>query len=604
MIKIILAHSSLSPSRVKKAFPGAGWIYFGKDYLSRRRWDAQMASGSKVAYKKELTAISYDLRDEYVKWSAELGRPHWQKPEWWITTIVTRNTVCSALYQCICYLEVLKLLSEKYEGPLVVVFENHDLASAIITNFKNRFPVVFAFHLEYRILQIFERIKTLALFVFCWIAYFKNSVYEFLSSRISRISGHPKKEFVFDKNHVVVHTCIDDGCIGDNGQFQDRYFPKLCETLEGCGNKVSTLVWLYNIKKMNAVKAFSWFRRNKRSFLIPQDYYNLNDCLRSFAFVLRSSRLCFEERSRQFRGMDLTQLIDAEQRSQSRNIWTAYFVNQTAMFKQWKRCGYGLKGYVDIWELKTCEVPAIMGIKANYPACRTISYQHSGLIPKLLMFNYKTTREEFNASPHADLGIVNGFLTREFLLKEGFPSEFVRLGPALRYMWLKDKQPVPIDSRDILVCLSLSADINRELIETVYSALSSSEYTVWIKPHPMMDIDKFRQSLSFPWPDNFRIAEGEIEKWILFARAVVVSQSSSMVDSFYLGIRTIVVACETDIDIIPLDVIGENNLWEVVHSPEDLARAVKKPVDDNVSGREELRSKLFEFDMGLLKNIF
>ena len=604
MVKVILAHNSLSPSRVKKTFPGAGWIYFGKGYLSRRRWDAEMVPGTKIAYKKELTTISYDLRDEYVKWSAELGRPHWQKPEWWITTIVTRNTVCSALYQCICYLEVLKVVTEKYEGPIIVVFENSDLAGAIMANFKNRFPVIFAFNLEHSILQIFERVKGSALFVFYWITYFKKSARELLASRISRISGHPKKEFVFDKNHVVLHTWIDDGCIGEDGQFRDRYFPKLREMLEGYGNKVSTLVWLYNVKKMNLVKAFSWFRNNKRSFIIPQDHYNLNDCFRSFIFVLRSSRLRFEERSRRFREMDLTQLIDAEQRNQSRGIWTAYFVNQMAMFKRWKRSGYGLKAYVNIWELKNYEVPAIMGIKANYPACRTVSYQHSGLIPKLLMFNYKTTREEFSASPHADLGIVNGFLTKEFLLKEGFPPEFIRLGPALRYAWLKDKRPTP-DRRDILVCLSISADINRELLETVYSALSSSEYTVRIKPHPMdTGVDKFIQSLSFSWPNNFRIAEGEIEKSILSAGAVVVSQSSSMVDSFYLGIRTIVVACETDIDIIPLDVIGENSLWELVHSPEELARAVKKPVDDNVSGHEELRSKLFEFNMDLLKNIF
>ncbi|MFC1804627.1 hypothetical protein ACFLZ3_02220 [Candidatus Omnitrophota bacterium] len=606
--KLILVHNSLPSFKIAKLFPKTKWIYFGKEYLHKSRWETVLSIDLKIDYKEILTDVSYSLRDEFVEWSANLGRPYWKHWEWWITRLATRNNMSSPLYLYACYLEVLKTVTKQSTESLIVISESWELLDVISGHFLEKLSILKPFYWRQILKRNIAIVKEKLNFVFSWFYFFKKSSYEWLLAKSTRLNAHPKSEDVFSPNHIVIHTCINDACIGNNGKFKDRYYPGLAEYLRNKGMRVSTLIWFYNFDKEKLPEAFRWFRNNGESFLIPQDYYNLFDCFYSFAVILKSAYFRFSKNKRFFRGMDLLPLINYEQKLQSRDTGTAYFVNQVRMFYKWRILGYHLKAYVDFWELKNCEVPALFGIKKNYPLCKTVAFQHGALMPKLLFSNYKTTPDEFNASLHADIGIANSRINKEILAKDGFPESFIKLGPALRYKWLKEygDSIKNGNARDgILVCLSLSTDISYEMLNIVYQALSlETNFKIWIKPHPMMNFYELKKRLSFTWPDSFNVIEGNIEKWLPLSKVVIVSQSSSMVDAVFLRTRTIIIGRETDIDIIALDIVENSKLWKVVYNSSQLRDVVNEFYNSKEKYAGENNNDFFEFDMDLLNKSF
>lgn len=610
--ELILIHKSLSPHKVVRLFPKTKWIFLGKDYLDRQRWENVLGKGLKIDYKKRLTDVSYSLRDEFIEWSAELGRPHWDHWEWWITRLAARNNLGSPFYLYVCYLEVLKDITKERGEPLIIISESWELLDIIDSHWGKGSKISRPFYWQRSFNRTNAFLKEKSHFVLSWGKFFLKSFLEWFAARLTKLKRHPKSDHIFDTNHIVIHTAIDDACFEDGGVFKDRFYPGLAEYLRRRGQKVSILLWIYNVNKKNIFEIFRWFRKNNESFLIPQDYYNLFDCFCSFLSVVKSSAFEFQNEKCVFKGINLFLLIDYEQRLQSISIWTAYFINQIRIFKKWKRLGYCLKAYIDTWELKNCEVPALVGIKKNYPLCKTIAYQHCAMIPKLLFFNYKTTVDEFMASPHADIGIANSEINKRFLEREGFPVSFIKLGPALRFKYLEKEWNSVIGGSDdkkisILICLPLKFSSACEILEICYEVFTvqQNDFKICIKSHPMMNFSALKRQLSFNWPENFELVEGSMKKWLSQSDVVISSDSSTMVESVYKkGIGTIVIGKETDIDIIPLDIVENDNLWKLVYKSEKLRDTVKEIYFEKREYIRETCDNFFEFNMNLLDSVF
>ena len=605
--KIILVHASSSPRKLAKSFPNTRWIFFGQGYLKRLEWIEALGADLKINYKDLLTELSISLKDEFISWSVRLGRPHWDKWYWWISRLANRNNLNSKFYLYVCYIEVLKRILRQDEQPLIIISDNWELMKVIDRYTQRQEVVLRPYAFRSAIGKSYSYCREKIFFVLAWGYFFIKNIYELLACRLSRTKNHPKKDYIYNKAHVVIHTCVDDGCISDDGVFKDRYFPGLADYLTSKGKKVSTLIWLYNVKNKNLFNVFRWFRSNNESFLIPQDYYNILDCLYAFFITVKSAMFKFSKKDAYFKSVDISPLIRLEQALQARDIGAAGFITRIKLFRKWKSLGYSLKTYIDLWELKNCEVEAIIEIRNHYPDSKTIGFQHNALVSGLLFGNYITTPDEFEASPHPDFGVVNSVKVKEFLIDEGFPESFLRLGPALRYSWIK-KALVPqgdlVKKESILICLSLSLDISVEIMEMAFRALGNNpDYKIWVKLHPMMPKKKLMQKLSFNWPANFSLAQGTIGTWVKRAKLVITGQSSAMVDAISMGTMTVVIGRETDIDIIPLYMSENTAMWKIAYNPKQLADAVD---EFYVLQDKEINSAtkdFFEFRMELLNEI-
>jgi len=605
--KVILVHGSFSPAMIAGRFPGTPWIFFDHGYLNRMKWERVLGADLKIDYKEDLSDISRTLRDKFVEWSSSLGRPHWGKWYWWITRLAGRNNIISRLYLYICYIEVLKRRLPVIDRSLIIISNSWNLLDAIEGYLRPRTMIIKPHVLDIMVRRSLYYFKEKLFFIAAWTIFFFRSAHELIAARLTRL-GSSAKDIVYDKDHIVIHTCVDDGCMEDDKKFNDRYFTGLADYLREKGAKVSTLVWLYSIRNKDLFSVFRWFRENEESFLIPQDYYNLFDCIYSFYIIVISSMFRFTSEASRFRGTDISRLIRAEQVLQARDTGTAAFISRIKMFRKLKRMGYGLKIYADMWELKNCEVEAIIGIRSYFPECKIVGYQHVALVSKLLFSNYKTTVEEFNASPHADTAFTGSRRNRDFMINEGFPKEFIRMGPALRHQWLKKyiARENSADEREgLLVCLSLSYDASAEMLEMVHKVFANNtDHKIWIKAHPMMDINRLRRSLSFAWPAHFIVVGGGIETWLNRSNTVITSLSTAMVDSVCLGLNTVVIGRQTDIDIIPLDIVEDGDIWRVVYSHEELASAIDSFSVSKVDRTQGHIGNFFEFDIELLEEIF
>ncbi|MDD5435917.1 MAG: hypothetical protein PHX20_00005, partial [Candidatus Omnitrophica bacterium] len=180
------------------------------------------------------------------------------------------------------------------------------------------------------------------------------------------------------------------------------------------------------------------------------------------------------------------------------------------------------------------------------------------------------------------------------------------LGPALRYKWLEkyalQKEGLDVRYEKILVCLSMLSDINYEMLDMVARAGLPPDLKILVKPHPMTDPEELKRRVPFLRDDRVSIISGGIEKWIPTAKVVIVGQSSSMVESVFFGARTVVVGRRTDIDVVPLDIVEEDDSWKLVSNPGELRAAVDEFCSKG-KGDHRQKDGFFEFNMGLLDDL-
>lgn len=603
--KLILVQQDLSPEQIKATCQNVKWVYFGKEYLDRKKWEDVLGLDNKINYKRLLSELSFQIKDQYLTWIIELGKPFFKDEAWWITSFANRNHNVNNLFLKVCYLLVLQALVRTQKDELVVVSDCYAFLTTLNQIYKNKLQVCFGQPYKYRFKKMInDQLLQRWFIVGRTLKYFINSAIEYVAARLTCVFAKEKPEAYAD-NHTVIHACVDDSCLKPDGTFYDRYFPGLANYLRKRKVNVSTLVWLFNVKKKSIFSVFKWFRQNRESFLIPQDYYNLWDTFKAWLTLQKSAGYKFSRAARCFRGLDLTALLNNEQRQQRANTAMLYFLNLSAIFKRFKRRGIELNRFIVLWEFKYYEL-LFATLKRFYPQCKTYAFQHSALTPQLLFANYRTTPEEFAAFSHADLGIVNGQTNFRYVLREGFPKDYVKLGPALRFMYLKESHDQAQPKRDkVLVCLPLMESAACEMLEEVYLAFKTAKdyVALWIKPHPMMDLARLRAKLSFSWPNHFKLAQGGMDEWLKQTKVLLVSDSSTMVEAVFKGIPTVVLGKETDIDLPPLDVVEEGGPWSFVKD----ASALRKQVDEFYFNPSEYSCKMcedwFSFDMQLLDTI-
>jgi hypothetical protein len=607
-VKFILLHQSSHSKQIKNDLHGTSWIFFSRDLTERSYWQELLGQEGRVNYKPELTAASYALRDEFIEWNINLGKPNWPNWLWWTTRLATRSTALSPLYLYICYIEVLKgLIHDSKHTSLVIVSESWELLELIEENFANKTDIIKLLPIITFKHRLIYKISEELRFFLTWSKFLVYSFYEWIAARLTRPKHSINKEVPFHENHVVIHTCIDKSCMKADGTFHDRYYPGLREYLESHKKKVSVLTWLSN-SSWNRFKDFKWLRQHKDSFLLPQDYYNIFDVIQSVAKVIRSGKLPLQNIL--FRGINYRLLLNREQKLQRRNTGAAYFINYITVFRKWAKRGFKLESFVDTWELKYCEVPSLIGTQQNFPDCRTVGIQHAALIPKLLFANYKTNSEEFSAAPHAEVGITNSIVTKDFLVSEGFPEEYIRVGPALRYQYLnsetKSSRPEKKNGKKaILVCLPMLVDSAIELLWKCQEAFheQGSSATVSIKFHPFLADDVLIPLLPFEFPSDFLITRDEMEKSLAVTDYLIVAGSAAMIEGLSKNIYTFVLANESDIDLIPADMIGDKNGWNYFTSSEELKRDMSALSKEDHKG--QLNTKiLFEYSFEKLNSVF
>ena len=215
---------------------------------------------------------------------------------------------------------------------------------------------------------------------------------------------------------------------------------------------------------------------------------------------------------------------------------------------------------------------------------KTIGIQHT-TVPLLLLnyFNDRTELQNENyiqSLPRPDYLGCTGNIPARLFLESGWGKNRVFVLGALRAQYLKHEleRPVPWSRRKnkVIVALSIKPEESMEVLHYVRQAFTHcTDYEIIIKGHPFLALSELLISSNIKLDRNiFRIVETSLVELLPEAKALIVTGSSSALESIAHQCPVIIPRLSRVVDMNPLS--GISSLGIYVESPKELKDAVDK----------------------------
>lgn len=516
------------------------------------RWEGVLGKTRRISYAGLLDETSRRLRNSFVHWVSELGRPYHDSLDWWMMPLAGRNITQTPIFLHLCYLDILRQVLTGLREDLVVVCEDWFLLRAIELNLKRdgyRVKRTVSWPLYF----IRDAVKLVMRFLARWAWHIS---YQLYAKAVARLTMRYSSQTPGDrrKRQVLVHTCVDEACFSKDGTFRDRYFTDLHAWLEARGYEVTIMPWLYNVEKPRHW-AYRWFRENPHRFLILEDYVRVSDYPKCIWQVIKSGLIL---RGKHTFGNDtVTPLVVRERIVGASAAESIRFLLYMPAVRRWLRAGHRCDVVIDMFENAPCERPLIKAFKHQSPETIIVGYQHSMFSNELIQ--YRITREEWSSGVFPHRIVANGKLAADHLLREGFGS--VCIGPALRYKHLLDERrsgfSVPSGWKHLLVVLPLELSAAVEVVARLLNArclLEEPGLQVGLKNHPMVSPQAVMRQMGIrELPRGWAWAAGSIYEQLQRATLVVGAATSALFDAAALGIPVMCLGRELGLAFNPLD---------------------------------------------------
>lgn len=547
-VHIITADIRSTAKKELPAYPGKmRWVYLARDYRLMRKIDRELGNRYlPINISDILNQVAEEIRDEHIEWIDSLNRKHGSRLYWWFGAVSSRNVYASNLFLYTCYLLTLQRIWQNPETrPNLIVADSPGLAGCIEAWIKEKNPDI----------KVTKQTPTNAILLFLrWLVRYPVSAgilaMRFISAIVTRIGT---KTHITPLPRTIINTYIHDYSISDEGIFQDRYFPFLHEYLLSEKHPVLVHPVLYGFRYTFA-SIYRRMRKSATSFIIQEDHLRLSDYVAALAAPFSLYRM--KVVSERFRDLDLAPVIQEEHRLQP-----PFPVMQSVLtYRLWprlKKAGIMLKGVIVWYENQVTDKALIAGVKAAYPDIVISGAQMFIHIPNYLSLYPSRAEFEFGYTP--DVLLEMGEEQRKTALKYAHAIP-CRIAAALRYSSLFKEQfrnkNGSSEKSTILVILPSFMDEALEILSILRDAMhevaDGVEYL--IKCHP--DLTSLKEVVeafgTVHWPKEFKMWEGSLSDAFQMAAIVIVSNSSSMVESVVKGIPTIFVGRRSNLNMNPL----------------------------------------------------
>lgn len=222
---------------------------------------------------------------------------------------------------------------------------------------------------------------------------------------------------------------------------------------------------------------------------------------------------------------------------------------------------------------------------------KVVGIQHT-ITPLLLLnyFNHKTELRQGNnvqTMPQPNYLACVGKIPLKLFQDAGWNKNKVFVLGAIRFQHYKQhlEQEIPWNNREnkVIVALMISPEESKEVLTFVYHAFKeNTEYQVIIKGHPSCPVPPLISELNIGFDEKiFKIVETPLSELLPTAKAVVVTESSSSLESIACQCPIIVPRLPNFIDMDPLS--GVSDLPIYVASSKELKKIVDEIMDKKES---------------------
>jgi hypothetical protein len=556
MRSIWIAHGNMLPSEVARLAKNKNvqkWTYFGKNYLKLLEYEEKLTGLQRIPIRNFINQSARKIKKAFVNWIGEIGRPSGDSLRWWTSILAEKNTMVSDLFLNFCFIEAIEDIIKDHKESLLIITEDWALGLTLNCVLKQSGfeSNVVGSNLKW---QILGWSREIIYFAGRWIT---GTVRLFTQYWAARRTHHLQQPIPLDpgRPRVLIHTCIDEGCLSQDGKFKDRYFTKLPFWLQSQGYDVVTIVWPYNFQRP-LKDVFAWFRNNKDCFLIPEDYFRFIDYPK--AFMLMLSQLTIRSKVKLFNGRCVGAMLQKEKLCQASRVGTVRFLLYEQMIKRLRENRFIIDYYVDMFENMGSEKPVTKSLHHYYPNAKIIGTQHVPFDPFLLLYAISEDELDYARAVFPDIIASCGDSFFEILSYNGFPQWILKRSPAFRYLHLNSKniqKHISNSNNDetVLVVLPLELDVAVEILLKVKDALDGLNYKIAIKPHPMMDKNHLLSILGMDELPRFMFwADGDMKTWLSKSTCVLGSATAAIFEAVLYGIPIVVIGRDIGLERNPL----------------------------------------------------
>ncbi len=495
---------------------------------------------SRISFAGEFKNALHETRENFIQWSAELGRPYGDSISWWSTQTSSRNILVSPLFLNICYLQILKKVLKNFtrDSTLIVICDDWFLLQSV-EKLLSKLGLAHARLGTTKLLQSVDFIKATIAWIARWlrgVAVLVRSIYAARRTKNIPILGaraSTPQTKLMTAQRIVIHTCVEESCFGSTGSFQDRYFPNLAEWLQKNNYEVVIMPWLFNVKR-STKEAFAWMRSNVQRFLIIEDYFRFQDFPGAAWRILQSAFMLSGQHA--FMGLDVTALLQRERIRNSGSASNMRFLLYIPALKRWIKEGNRCKIFIDLFENMPPERASIKALRAYSPHTKLIAYAQVCSIPSDLLI-YAIQKDEWIRGYYPDLIVTNSQIAKENLISNGFPEKQLAVGPALRHKaYLNSVEPNINTGEANIILVLLPIDLNAA-IELCTLALQLQSYAlknrlkIFIKSHPMIPETKIKETLGHTsTAESVSWVNGAVNSYLSSA-ALVLGFQSALLDA-------------------------------------------------------------------------
>jgi len=530
------------------------WLYLGKNSIRMLQFDSSLnESFSRIDISKILHATAYELRSEFIQWLDVINKENGTELEWWFTTVSSKNSYSSILFEYFCYLEVLYRLWHKDDlQPDLIITESAGLLKTIQKWLDKE-------KIAYRFISPFatklSSIRHYLVFFSLWCKSALVLFSRFIAAMSSR--GYAENR-ITEKKSYIIDTFVFPYSFAEDGSFRDRHYPFLYDYLKNNGIKILVHPVLDGFN-LNYFSVFKKMRSCDTAFIISEDYLSPED----YYYSLKFPYYCLKKKiiSHQFRYFDVKTVVQED--ITNRAVFSS--IQACLIYRLFLKLKNSINPEVLInwYENQVIDKALIAGVKHSFPDTRIIGAQL--FISSPFDLHLFPSHSEYDAgfAPHV-LFEPSSHQSKEIAaFCNKIPCE---TAASLRFSHLyKDREPrhphPGKDKKRVLLLLPYDSNISIELLSVIeeIAPILGKAVEYMIKPHPSCSISKIKDEWkNHQWPDIFIINSSPLSEAMKDVDVVISSTSNAMVEAAVMGIPVIFIARQASLS---------NNLLEEIELP-------------------------------------
>lgn len=532
-----------------------------------------------IEQNKLLNDINVELKGDYHELVQELYVKVDNTIFWYVNSLLSRNNFLSKVFLNLCYLELVKKISNEHHISEVIVL--NQVQKKILKDYFNKEKIKITFSTNKKH-QIKDTLKPF--YAFCLNLSFSFS---------SIISSSKKRRNKLNANESEI-TLIDTFVTPfefESGKYKSRHYPK--EELWGYLTQKDKESVYFLPEIVGTISIGSIIKKlciSDENYIFKNDFLRISDYVRAVLSPILIKKINFD--SFLFRGFKVGPLLKSDYSMNISNGNSFKGILNYYFFKRTKELDVKFKLIVNWFENQPLDKGFNFGARTFYPKTKVIGFQ-----PFLQDLNFSfhlcptKTEEEKMVIPQIIVVIGEKYKN---LINTFYSGLNVTSGPSIRYKYLYniDDEFLILKKDYILIALPISLKESRDIINIIADVLENeldfNNNKIWVlKPHPDLNLSILEEEFKKIF-NNFRVVHQPINDLLKRTSLVITNGSSVAFEAIVLGIPVCIIGAQNGFTQNPIPSDINAKIWQLCYTKKDLSQFLQKISLYKESDRKEL----------------